>query len=325
MLSRDPSLPILKDLIHEFGGENTGWPVFVAAPKSATLGTAHVTATDISIVIFADIDGALSALPRTAVARDLRALHQLGSKVAVVLCSGRTRPEIEHLSQELGARHPFICEHGAAAFVPSGYFPFDVPDTVPVAAYQVMEFGRSSASIIELLKKTAERQGVAVRCFSEMSVEEVARDCEMSLLRARLAKLRDYGELFRVVDPNPDARPRLLDALRAAHVRCVVGQPFDHVGASVDISIGVGMLRTLYRRLRVPTITVGIADWLAEGDLLQLVECPVVIEGEHGTSAPRHVRRSQTLRVVPFGGRTNWADSIVQIVRELASFQPARS
>lgn len=269
-----------------------------------------------NLILFADIDGVLSETSSDQLAVDLRRLHRLGPSVALVLCSGRTRPEIEHLAHALGIRHPFICEHGAAAFVPDGYFPFEVSNAVPIAGYQVVEFGRSSASVVEALRRVAERQGVALRLFSEMRVDEVAQECGMTPLDARLAKLRDYGEMFRMLEPDDTARARLLEALRGAHLRCITGTPFDHVGASVDISIGVGMLRTLYRRAYGPSITVGIADWRADGDVLQLVECPIVIEARSGPSPVRSGRRGGNARTVAFDGRRNWAAAVMDIVRE---------
>jgi mannosyl-3-phosphoglycerate phosphatase len=268
-----------------------------------------------SLTVFADIDGVLSVSPPEQLARDLRRLHGLGPSVALVLCSGRTRPEIEHLAHALGIRHPFICEHGAAAFVPDGYFPFDVPNAIPVAGYQVVEFGRSSASVIEVLRRVAERQGVALRLFSEMRVDEVAQECGMTALDARLAKLRDYGEMFRPLDRDPLSRARLVEALRGAHLRCVTGTPFDHAGASVDISIGVGMLRTLYRRAHGQTVTVGVADWQADGDVLQLVECPVVVESASAAHPQRSWRRGTNARTVSLDGGANWAAAIADIVR----------
>jgi len=275
-----------------------------------------VAAHPLALIVFADIDGVLSASPPDQLACDLRQLHGLGPSVALVLCSGRTRPEIEHLAHALGIRHPFICEHGAAAFVPDGYFPFDVPNALPVAGYQVVEFGRSAASVVEALRRVAERQGVALRLFSEMRVDEVAQECGMTPLDARLAKLRDYGEMFRTVDRDDQTRARLLEGLRGAHLRCVTGTPFDHAGATVDISIGVGMLRTLYRRAYGATVTVGIADWRADGDVLQLVECPVIVESASGASATRSGRRGGNTRVVTLDRRGNWAAAIVDFVRE---------
>jgi mannosyl-3-phosphoglycerate phosphatase len=190
-----------------------------------------------------------------------------------------------------------------------------VPNAIPVAGYQVVEFGRSSASVVEALRRVAERQGVALRLFSEMRVDEVAQECGMTPLDARLAKLRDYGEMFRPVDRDDQTRARLLDGLRGAHLRCVTATPFDHVGATVDSSIGVGMLRTLYRRAYGATVTVGIADWQADGDVLQLVECPVIVEPSSGAYVPRSGRRGSNTRVVTLDRRGDWAAAIVNFVR----------
>jgi mannosyl-3-phosphoglycerate phosphatase len=278
---------------------------------------------EIPVVIFADIDGVLSSSSIDALARATRTLEQLGTRVPLILCSGRTRPEIEQLSQDLGLAHPFICEHGAAAFIPKNYFPFEIPNATAAGAYHVVEFGRSASSIADMLRRAAARHGVAIRTLSDMSVDEVAQVYGASPLRARLIKLRDYGELFAVDEAGSGARLRLLDALRAMHLRCVVGQPFDHVGAAVDISIGVGLLRTLYRRAHGTTITVGIADWLAEGDVLQLVECPIVLEGPYGASLPRVPRRSPQLTVVRFVEDV-WAGSVRDRVHEVFPHVPAR-
>jgi mannosyl-3-phosphoglycerate phosphatase len=279
---------------------------------------------EVPVVIFADVDGVLSSSSIDALARATRTLEQLGSRVPLVLCSGRTRPEIEQLSQDLGLAHPFICEHGAAAFIPKSYFPFEIPNATPAGAYHVVEFGRSASSIRDMLRRAAARHGITIRTLSDMSVEDVAQMYGASLLRARLIKLRDYGELFTVDEPGGSARLRLLDALRAMHLRCVPGQPFDHVGAAVDIGIGVGLLRTLYRRAHGTAITVGIADWLAEGDVLQLVECPIVLEGPYGSLLPRFTRRSPQLTVVRFV-EDIWAAAVRDRIHEVFPRVPARA
>jgi mannosyl-3-phosphoglycerate phosphatase len=275
------------------------------------------------VVVFADIDGVLASSSIDALTRAARTLEQLGSRVALVICSGRTRPEIEQLAQDLELAHPFICEHGAAAFIPAGYFPFEIPNATSAGAYHVVEFGRSATAIGDMLRRAAARHGVSIRTVSDMSVEEVAQAYGASLLRARLIKLRDYGELFTVDEPGRDGRLRLLDALRGMHLRCVVGQPFDHVGAAVDISIGVGLLRTLYRRAHGSTVTVGIADWIAEGDVLQLVDYPVVLEGPYGSSVPRFPRRSPQLTVLRFV-EDIWASALRERVRDLIPRGAAR-
>jgi hypothetical protein len=63
-----------------------------------------------------------------------------------------------------------------------------------------------------------------------MSVEQVAADTGMSLLAARLAKLREFSEPFRVVDTPRGATPRLLRALRAAGLRCTSRGVYHYAG-----------------------------------------------------------------------------------------------
>lgn len=271
------------------------------------------------IVVFADIDGVLSTVPGSALAQELGPLERLGDKGALVLCSGRTRPEIESLSYELGLTHPFICEHGAAVVVPNDYFPFDVANATPISGYQVVELGRPAAWVTDLLRRTAHRQGVAIRTFSEMSVDEVARECDLTPTRARLAKLRDYGELFRVVDGNPSARIRLLEALGNAHLRVVPAQRHIHVGAPVDFGIGVRMLRALYRRTSPTATTVGIVDWQGDGHVLSLVDYPVVVAGRGADAVVGPRRKPQRVWTIRLLGETSWTDAMVKIVREFHS------
>ena len=86
-----------------------------------------------SLVIFADVDNILvdrfRSFEESAWAIDLLARND----IPLVLCSGKTRAQLEAVHQLLGIRHPFICEHGAAAFIPPGYFS-RVPDGRSVAA-----------------------------------------------------------------------------------------------------------------------------------------------------------------------------------------------
>jgi mannosyl-3-phosphoglycerate phosphatase len=278
-----------------------------------------VRGTGRPIVVFADIDGVLSTVPGSALAEELGPLERLGDRGALVLCSGRTRPEIESLAYELGLNHPFICEHGAAVVVPNGYFPFGVANAVPIAGYQVVELGRPVSWVADILRRTAHRQGVAIRTFTEMSVDDVARECSLSPTRARLAKLRDYGELFRVVDRNPSARTRLIDALGNAHLRVVPAQGHIHVGAPVDFGIGVRMLRALYRRQCPAAITVGIVDWQGDGHVLPLVDFPVVVAGRGGEVALGPRRKPERARTIRLLGETSWTEAVVKMVRE---FQP---
>jgi mannosyl-3-phosphoglycerate phosphatase len=216
------------------------------------------------IVVFSDVDGVDCALK-----------HLAPDEVPLVLCSSKTRAEIEEMQQELGIRHPFVCETGAAAFIPVGYFDFDVPNARDRAGYQAVEFGWPYAEVVHTLGRTAGRLGIEIVGFSEMSVDEVARECHLTLLQARLAKLREYGERFRVLDSQETTRSRLVRALKAAGLRCVTGDRFDHVGGALDSGVGVNLLCSLYQRAFGGVLTVGLAGPKIE-DVLRLANRRVI-------------------------------------------------
>jgi mannosyl-3-phosphoglycerate phosphatase len=257
------------------------------------------------LVVFADVDGVLGDLPGGAffagAAATLKPLSR--DNVPLVLCSSRTRAEIEAIQQELGIRHPFVCESGGAVFIPGGYFEFNVPGARDLAGYEAVEYGRPYAEVVRILHRTAERLAIDIVGFSDMSVEEVARDCHVPLLQARLAKLREYGERFRVLDSNESTRSRLVRGLNTTRLRCVTGERYDYVGAPVNTSLGVNLLCGLYQHGDEDVLTVGIEGRMADDTLLRQVD-----------------RRVTMSRAAPAEGGVDavrWAEAIVGIAEEL--------
>lgn len=201
----------------------------------------------VPVVTFADIDAV--PLPRTepreALADLLERLAE--ERITIVFCSQRTRAQLEATRQAFGVFHPFVCEGGAAAFVPERYFGSDIENTRKVGGYHAIEFGAPYESVIDKLRRAADRLGIGVLGFNDMSVELVARECGLSLLDARLAKLREYGEPFRLLCANPVGERRLIRALESAGLTCRPGAPFHCAGSVAGPRPSIDVLTTLYR------------------------------------------------------------------------------
>ena len=133
-----------------------------------------------------------------------------------MLCSSKTRAEIEMLQQDLGVAHPFVSENGGALFLPRRYFPFPISDGRSIAGYQAIEFGLPYYQLVETLHRVTNDLNIPVVGFSDMSTEEVAKDCKLPLMVALLAKLREYDEPFRILDSGLAVRSRLFKALHRA-------------------------------------------------------------------------------------------------------------
>jgi predicted mannosyl-3-phosphoglycerate phosphatase (HAD superfamily) len=261
-------------------------------------------------VVFSHVDAVLMH-PRDGlftVARNI--LRQFAADdVAIVLCSSKTRAELEYIQQTLGIADPFICENGAASFIPDGYFDADIPGARELSGYQAVEFGRTYADVVGVLRRTTERLRIRILGFSEMSIDDVARECGLPLLQARLAKLREYEERFKVLDPDPAASHRLRKAMSGSHLRCVEADPFDYVGAPVDHRLGVNMLNGLYRRARGSVLTIGVTESGGEDGLETLVD--------QVNEIPEGDFTAGTLTVV------EWARAVGDAVRDVRR-QPAR-
>ena len=254
------------------------------------------------LVIFSAADSVL----RHARAPDVfgKAAKVLGplqqADVPIVLCSGKTRAEIEQIQHELGIDHPFVCERDGAVFIPARYFDFDIPRAREVAGYLAVEFGMPYTDVVDALHHTARRLAIDVVGFNDMSVDDVAADCDLPLPQARLAMLREYGEHFRVLGPCDDARPRLFKALASAGLRCEPGTPYDHVGAPVRDGTGVKFLSSLYERAYGPLLSLGLVDTPADASILPFVDRRILMEDDV------HVNRR--------GDVVRWAEAIVESV-----------
>lgn len=267
------------------------------------------------LTVFTDLDGTLLDHETYSFAAAAPALDLLSREaIPLVLCSSKTRAEIELLQADLRLRHPFISENGGALFLPRGYFPFSVAEARPFAGYEVVEFGVPYYRLVETLQRVAGRLGVPVTGFSQMSVEEVARDCRLPMLEARLAKFREYDEPFRILDSRPAARSRLFQALHGAGLRCTRGGRYHHVTGVADKGLAVRTLRSLYGRAWGKVVSIGLGDSLNDLSLLQEVDFPIVVLNPAAGATTRLLSKVPGARLTRAPGPRGWNEAVLEVV-----------
>ena len=71
------------------------------------------------ILIYTDLDGTLLDHHTYSFQKALPALAEIKKRsVPLILCSSKTKGEIEEYQKKLKVRHPFISENGGAIFIP---------------------------------------------------------------------------------------------------------------------------------------------------------------------------------------------------------------
>ncbi|MCC7176360.1 MAG: HAD-IIB family hydrolase [Bryobacterales bacterium] len=261
------------------------------------------------LAVFTDLDGTLLdrdtyAFEAARPALDLLSRHG----IPVVLCTSKTRAETEVWRRRLGNSAPFIVENGGAAFVPPGCFPFPVPGAVERGGYLAIEFGDPYLSLVSALKDASLACGVRVRGFHDMSPEEVAQRSGLSVEEARLARQREYGEPFLILDPTGE--PALLAAIERSGKRWTRGGRFHHITGGNDKAGAVRILSDAFRRLHPDLTTVGLGDGLNDAGFLRVVDVAFLVRSPDSGALSVMVPRG---RLTAGTGPEGWNEAILQL------------
>jgi len=264
-----------------------------------------------SWVVFSDLDGTLLDHHTYSFDAALPALEDLKARrIPVVLCSSKTRAELEEIRTRLDNGDPFIVENGGSAFIPAGYFPFAVPEGRESGRYVAIEFGLPYAEVRQALTRiNAELRG-GLRGFGDMSAEEVARLCGFSRREAELAQRREYGEP--VIIEGAATAAELEAAAARQGLRTIRGARFFHLTGGNDKGRAVRALRALYERERGPVRALGIGDSLNDLALLEAVDVAVLVQKPDGAYEPG-IRLPGLIRA-PGPGPAGWNAAVRELI-----------
>jgi mannosyl-3-phosphoglycerate phosphatase family protein len=234
-------------------------------------------------IVITDLDGTLLDAATYSFDAALPALDLLRRReVPLVICSSKTRAEIEVYRERLGNRHPFIAENGGGIYIPRGYFPFAV-DAAERGDLLVIELGRPYAEVRAVFERLRDELRSPVRGFGDMTPQEVGELTGLTPAEAALAHQREHCEPFIFTGP-PDER--FLQAIEASGLRWTQGR-FFHIMGNHHKGKAVDLLRELYQRDGTKTELIGLGDSLNDMQFLLTVDRPALVRRQDGTHDPR--------------------------------------
>jgi mannosyl-3-phosphoglycerate phosphatase len=263
----------------------------------------------IMTVIFSDLDGTLLHVQRYSPEAAQPALVALKRRsIPLVLCTSKTRAEVEFWRKRLEIRDPFIVENGGALYIPDGYFPFAPEGAVRREGYQVIELGAPYAELVEALEAAARESGCRVVSFHGMTVEEISARTLLPPEQAQLAKQREYDEPFEIVGTGTH---NLLTAIERRGKRWTRGNRFYHITGETDKATAVKRLSTLYERAFPGVVTAGIGDSHNDAAFLDSVQVPVIVKSRFAPALKLAVPRSRVTRAP---GPHGWNEAVLDLV-----------
>lgn len=265
-------------------------------------------------IVFTDLDGTLLDHFTYSFEPALPAIQMLREKdVPLVICSSKTRAEIEYYRKKLGNLHPFISENGGGIFIPIGYFGTAAKSPGCIAGgqygYEVIRLGARYSDLRKAIEELR-REGFRVRGFGDMTLEELSRLAHMTLDEAGLAKERDFDEPFILEGSGADAR-RLFDAIAAKGFTSTKGR-FFHILGNTDKGKAVEVLTGFYRRKFGEVETIALGDSPNDIPMLERVDYPVIVRKPDGTYDP-DVKVPNLIRA-DGAGPVGWNSSIKALI-----------
>ena len=252
----------------------------------------------VPLLVASDLDGTLldEADYSYAAARPaLAALRERG--VPLVLCSSKTRAEMEPLARELGLDTPLVVENGGAVVLPSG---------------ALLELGTPRPQLVEALGEIAAETGVAVRGLAAMDVEEVARRTGLGLEDAALALERGYDEPFVLEDAG--GLEGLEQAASRRGLRVTRGGRFHHLTGGADKGSALRRVLEAYAEQGRHFTSVGLGDSVNDRPLLEAVDRPILVPRPDGRPDPQLSAALPDAERAPYPGAAGWNAAVLAVL-----------
>ncbi|MGD2245824.1 MAG: mannosyl-3-phosphoglycerate phosphatase [Candidatus Aminicenantes bacterium] len=266
------------------------------------------------LLIFTDLDGTLLDHDTYSFEPALPALKALKEKnIPLIICTSKTRAEIEKWRLELDNDHPFISENGGAVFIPKGYFPHTFCFEREKNNYLVIEIGTPYARLREILSRIRNSLRLELKGFGDLSPEEVARLCGFSPEEAALAKQREYDEPFLLDEKSPIKKVQ--EMASRSNLQVTRGGRFFHLMGENNKGEALRLLADIYRKNTEQIESIALGDSLNDLPMLRAADHPVLVQKPEGSYDPEV--KLPNLNLAPGIGPAGWNESVLELLNKL--------
>ncbi|MCM1986727.1 mannosyl-3-phosphoglycerate phosphatase [Methanococcoides seepicolus] len=263
-------------------------------------------------IIFTDLDGTLIDHDTYSYDAARPALELLKEKeIPLIFCTSKTRAELEVYVDELECHHPFISENGGAIFIPKDYFSIELKEGDEIGNYKVIEFGTSYTRIREVLEDIRKNTGFKITGFGDLDAEGVSKDTGLDIQSAKLAKMREYDEAFRL-EEDENATAKVIELIHAAGLNHTKGGRYWHIMGDNDKGKAVRALTEIYRQQFTEVTTIALGDSLNDLPMLKAVDIPFLVQKPDGKYDPSIILTE--IRHADGIGPVGWNNAIMDLI-----------
>jgi mannosyl-3-phosphoglycerate phosphatase family protein len=267
------------------------------------------------LIIFTDLDGTLLDALTYSFKPAAEALALIDKyRIPLIICSSKTRTEIEYYRLLLKNNHPFVSENGGGIFIPREYTKLENHIDKTTGKFDNYHMIRLGTSYRELRQgiKSLRAKGFDIKGFGDMTVYEISHVTGLSAEEASMARQREFDEpfLFGGADERLNA---LFESIHELGFSFTQGN-FFHLLGNNDKGKAVSILIELYAKQFKDLCTVAIGDSPNDLPMLRNVDMPVVVRKQTGAYDSSLV--FPKLICADGTGPEGWNKAIIQVIKQ---------
>lgn len=234
--------------------------------------------------------------------------------IPLVLCSSKTRGEMESLVRVLGLDSPFIVENGGAIVMPAHQLPRAPEERASGERYTAIALGTPRKVLVDALAEISARTGVHVVGFSGLTPAELERLTGLSAAAAEQALCRAFDEPF-LAEGGSEAAAAISREASRRGLRVTRGGRFHHLTGRVDKGEAlrrlIGVLAAAGQLYR----TAALGDAANDLTMLQTVDRPIVVPLADGRLDPVLAAALPQAERAPAPGPMGWNEAVLALLR----------
>jgi mannosyl-3-phosphoglycerate phosphatase len=273
------------------------------------------------VLIFTDLDGTLLDADNYSFKEALPALKEVKKrKIPLILCSSKTKAELELYQKKLKIEDPFISENGGAVFIPKGYF-----RQIPIGhkkkgKYLVLELGTPYQQIRRKFLEVFNELNLKAVSFGDLKAEEISSLLNLSKTEAKLARKREYDEPFYFLEKAKAEKIKLAEKeFNKSGLGLTSGGRLFHLTGGNDKGKAVKFLVQLYKsNWGNALLTIGLGDSSNDLSMLESVDIPVLIRKKDDSYEQNIIDKLKVNKAQGIGPR-GWNLSVLDLIEKYDS------
>jgi len=223
-------------------------------------------------IIFTDLDGTLlnKKYSYSSASQALTLIKK--QKIPLVICTSKTRAEIEYYRKKLRNKEPFISGNGGGIYIPKKYFNFKFRYNKTKGKYYIIELGTELDKLNKFMNKVRKKHNIKFKTFIELSTKQVSKDTGLPLRLTKLARKRDYDLPIKILDKNKSKIMNILKSeAKKSGFNFIQGTRYCHITGKNDKGKAVKILISFYKRKYKNIKSIALGDAANDLPMLKVV------------------------------------------------------